>query len=306
MKSNKTYILAAVFIVLAVLAYFLTADRGEKTATYKIKESQFFASDSASIDKLILEKNGKKITMSKIGADWKITEPVDYPIYKQFVVQALSSLKRYKIESKVSDNPANKDKFGFNDTVVAKVTVFQGGNQSGVILIGNTAPGAGQTFIKKADSDEIFLASEFARSYFVKENFVNDWREKVIISIPKGRIRSVEINSPSESYKLELDSTGRFFAGKDSINTGVADGIVNIFQSMNTQDYIDSTVILSKADNTIKINAEKVYELSFYKAGESTNIKYILKVSDINQLFLVDDNFMKMLFKPKKEVIITK
>lgn len=306
MKSNKTYLLAFIFIALAVIAYFITADRGERTATYKIKEKQFFTIDSASVDKFTLERNGKKVTLSKVGTIWRVTEPVDYPAFSQFIMQAIANLKRYKIESRVSDNPSNKDKFGFNDTNYLKLTVFQGGNQLGVMLIGGMSPGAAQTFVKKTDSDEIFLASEFVRNDFVKEDFVNDWRDKIIVSIPRNKMKSIEFISSSDNYKIEMDSSGKYISGKDSLNTAVLDGVLNMFQSLNTQSYIDSAVNFTKFDKTIRIQADRLYEFGFVKAGEDPNPKFMLKVSDMKQVFLVDENFVKMAFKPRKEVIVGK
>jgi len=306
MKYNKTYILAIVFVLLAVIAYFVTADRGEKTTTDKKFEKQFFKVDSASVDKLILEKNGKKVTLGKSGPDWKVLEPFEYRIYKQFIGPVLSDLKNYVLESKVSVNPSNKDRFGFNDTNAVKLTVFQGGNPVGTIFIGSNASGPSQTFLKRPDSDEIFLASDFLRSNFVKENFVNDWRDKLIVEIPRGSIKSVEFISATDNYTINLDSNSKYTSGKDSVNSGVFEGVLNMFQSLNTQNYIDSAVNVSKFDKTIKIFADKVYELNFLKLGTEANAKYLLKVSDIKQLFEVDENYLKIAFKPKKEIIVSK
>jgi hypothetical protein len=306
MKANKTYILAVVFIVLAVIAYFLTTDRGEKTATYKL-DKQLFAVDSATIDKLEIEQKGIKVTLVKAGIEWRVTQPVDYSAYSQFVAAALSDLKKYKLESKVSDNPNNKDKFGFNDTNSVKVTVFQGGNPVGTLLIGNSASGPGQSFIKKPESNEIFLANDLLRSDFAKDNILNDWRDKLIYTIPKGNIKSVEFISSSENYKIEKDSAGFYRSGKDSVNNTVADGVFNIFQNFNTIGFKDSTISENvKFDYTIKIYADRLYEINFLKAGDGDNPKYILKVSDKKQLFEVDGNFLKMVFKGKKEMIVSK
>ncbi len=306
MKANKTYILAAIFVLLIIVAYFLTTDRGEKTSTYKI-EKQLFSTDSASVDKLEIEHNGKKITLVKAGLEWRMVYPVDYTAYLQFVTAALSDLKKYKLESKVSDNPNNKDRFGFNDTNYAKVTVYQGGNAVGTLLVGNPASGPGQTFIKRPESNEIFLASDFLRSNFVKENLINDWRDKLIFNIPKGNIKSIEFISPSESYKIEKDTAGFYHSGKDSVNNNVAEGVFNIFQNFNTIGFIDSTISDNiKFDYTVKVFADKMYEVNFYKLGEGDNPKYILKAADKKQLFEVDANFVKMIFKPKKEMFVTK
>lgn len=306
MKAKKTYILAAIFVVLVILAYFLTAERGEKTATYKL-DKQLFAVDSASIDKLEFEQNGKKVTLVKAGVEWRMSQPVDYPAFLQFIGAALTDLKKYKLESKVSDNPGNKDRYGFNDTSLCKLTVYQGGNPVGTMFIGNAAPGPGQTFLKKPESNDIFLAGDFIRNNFVKDNMLNDWRDKNIFSIPKGNIKSVEFISSSENYKIETDSAGKYKSGKDSVNTQVADGVYNLFQNFNTQGFKDSVLGDDvKFDNTIKITADKIYILNFLKVGEGQNPKYLLKISNKKQIFEVDENFLKMAFKGKKEMVVTK
>lgn len=306
MNAKKTYLLAVVFIVLAVIAYFLTSERGEKTSTYKL-EKQLFAVDSASVDKLEIEQRGIKLVLSKVGMEWRVVQPVDYTAYQQFVASALSDLKKYRLESRVSENPNNKDKFGFNDTNVVKVTVYQGGNAVGSMLIGNASNGPSQTFIKKTDGKEIFLANDLLRSNFAKDNVLNDWRDKLILNISKGNVKAIEFISSSDNYKIEVDSAGKFRCGKDSVNSMQSDGILNLFQNFNTQGFIDSTVNTNvKFDYTIKIFADKVYEIGFLKIGEGTNPKYLLKVSDKKQLFEVDENFMKVAFKTRKEMVVSK
>jgi hypothetical protein len=306
MKAKKTYLLAVIFIVLAVIAYFITTDRGEKTSTYKL-EKQLFAVDSALVDKLEIEQKGKKITISKVGIEWRVVQPFDFSAYQQFVTSAVSDLKKYRLESKVSDNPNNKDRFGFNDTNAVKITVYQGGNAVGTMLIGNASSGPSQTFIKKPESNEIFLANDLLRSNFAKDNMMNDWRDKLIFAVTKGNVKALEFMSASDNYKIELDSAGKYHSGKDSVNTAVADGVLNFFQNFNTQGFIDSTVNTNvKFDYTIKIFADKVYEINFLKIGEGTNPKYLLKVSDKKQLFEVDENYVKIPFKTRKEMFVSK
>ena len=305
MKSNKTYLLAVILIVLAVIAYFLTSERGEKTSTYKL-EKQLFAVDSASVDKIELEQNGKKVTLAKVGVEWRVTQPTEYSAYQQFIGTALKDLKNYKLESKVSDNPSNKDKFGFNDTNFVKVTVYQGGNPVGSLLVGNASSGPGQTFIKKPESNDIFLANDFLRTDFAKEN-MTDWRDKLICTIPKASIKSIEFISSADNYKIDKDSLGVYHSGKDSVNSQQSDGLGNLFQNYNTQNFRDTTISdNAKFDYVIKVIADKLYTFSFLKTGEGTGTKYLIKTSEKKQIFEVDENFLKMAFKTKKELIVTK
>ena len=304
MKKNKTYLLAVIFILLVVVAYFLNRER--KETTYKLDE-KILTVDSAAVDKLEIEYRGKKITLAKSGIEWKITEPINYNAYQQFIASALSDLKKYKVVSKVSDNPDNKDRFGFNDTNVTKVTIYQSGNLLGSILVGNSANGPGQSYIKKADGKEIFLADDFLRSNFFKSD-LNEWRDKLIVAITKGAIKTVEFISSGENYKVDRDTSANYVCGKDSVKSTDFDGVLNIISNLNTQTFKDSTLGENvKFDYTIKVTADKLYEINFLKSsGETPNMKYFLKVSGVNQLFEVDENFLKSLFKTKKDLIVPK
>jgi hypothetical protein len=302
MKSNKTYILLAVFIVLAVITYFVVGERGEKTTTYKL-EKQLFAVDSALTDKIEIEKNGKRIELSKSGMDWRITQPVDYSAYQQFIASMLSNLKNYKLESKVSDNPENKDKFGFNDTNVTKISVYQAGTLKGSFLIGNATNAPSQTYIKKLEGNEIFLADNFLRNNFVKGD-MNEFRDKQITAIPRNSINSIEFVSETDNYTITRDTTGKYFSGKDSVSAGVSDGVFSILQNLNTQGFRDTIVGNDiKYDYIMKLQSNKPIEIDFWKVGEGTNPKYLLKITDNKQIFEVDENFVKSLFKSKKEML---
>lgn len=304
MKNQKNiYVLVAVFVVLVVIAYLLTAERGERTTTFKLEE-KLFVIDSASVDKLEIERNGSKVVLQKTGGKWNVTAPVSYPAMDQFVNNALFTLKTYKISSKVSENPSNRDKFGFNDTNVTKVTVYQGGSAAGQMLIGNAGQGSGQTFLKKVDGNEIFLAEDFIWNYLVK-NDLSEWRDKVILSVPRGSIKSIDIKSKDENLTITADSLGKFLIGRDTLSGNPIDQMLNILQNYSTQGFKDTVITGSQTpDYMMKINTGAVTELKFYRyINTETSKRYLLQVTGNPQIFEMDEGYVKQLCKTKKELL---
>ncbi|MDD5363205.1 MAG: DUF4340 domain-containing protein [Ignavibacteria bacterium] len=304
MKNKKNlYILAGVFVLLVIIAYFLTAERGQRTTTFKLDE-KILQIDSAAVDKLEIEKNGKKIVLQKTGGNWTITTPVNYPAINQFVNNALFTLKNYKITSKVSSNPSNKDKFGFNDTNITKLTVYQNGSSVGQMLIGNAGPGNAQSYIKTTEGNDIFLADEFVWNYIVK-NDLSEWRDKLIVSIPKGLIKQIDFISKDENFSVKSDSTGKFFIGKDTVSSSVMDGLMNLLQNYNTQYFKDTVLADDRTpDYFVRVTANNSTEFKYYKYLDTEAVKkYLLKVSGNNQIFDVDENYVKQLFKTRKELL---
>lgn len=306
MKKNNIYILGIILVVLVVAAYFVNRDTSGEKKTVKVSE-KLFTMDSASVDKIEIERNGKKLVLEKKPGMWIETSPVQYPVNQSDVANALMSLKKYKLSSIVSDNPSNKNAFGFADTNFAKISVFQGGNLVGSFLLGNPTSGQLQAYVKKTEGNEIYLAEEFTHNYFIKQDLM-DWRDKQITSIPRGTIKSIEVSFAGENYTVLPDSTGKFYIGKDTVSTAVADGVFNMLQNLNTQGFRDTTVALdAKAEYSLKVTGKNVTDIKFirYTAVENPK-KYLLQVTGVNQIFEVDENFVKMLVKSKKDFLGTK
>lgn len=307
MKNNRIYLYGAILVVLVVIAYFLTAEKGPRTTTEETFAEQFFKVDSAAVDRLEFEHQGKKYTFSKVSGFWRLTDPIDYPLNQDIVANAVSNISSYKLASIVSTNPARKDSYGFNDTTYTKVTVYQGGTNLGTILIGNSAGGASQTFLKSPNSDEIYLAENFLYNNFIKpSNSYNDWRDLLILSIPKTSINSLEYIGP-ENFTLVKDSTGKFAIAGQPADSNIVDGVLNLLGNFNTQTFSDTPLPPdTKFTNTVKINWDKVTELNFLKTGDSTDVNYLLKVSGNNQIFKFNKALADNILKTKAEFLGTK
>jgi Domain of unknown function (DUF4340) len=301
-KKNNIYIYGLVLVALIVVSYFVMRDTSGQKKTLKVAE-KLFTVDSAAVDKIEIERGGKKITMEKKGMSWNVTAPVIYSANIQFVGGTLSNLKNYKISSIVSDNPGNKNFYGFNDTNVTKFSVYQNGALAGVIMIGNASVGAGQTYVKKAEGNEIYLAEEFLYNNFVKFD-LTDWRDKTILSIPRGGIKSIDFITDKEKYTVVQDTTNKFYVGKDTVSTQIFDGVLNMLQNFSTQNFKDTTVSAdAKAVYSAKVNAGKETEFKFIKYGSEDSKKFLLQVTGISQIFEVDENFVKQFVRAKSEVL---
>ncbi|MEI7485284.1 MAG: DUF4340 domain-containing protein [Ignavibacteriota bacterium] len=301
-KKNNIYIYGLVLIALIVVSYFVLRDTSGEKKTLKIAE-KIFTVDSAAVDKFEIERGGKKITMERKGGTWNVTSPVVYTANLQFIGGTLSNLKNYKISSIVSENPENKNKFGFSDTNVTRVSIYQNGALAGVIMVGNASTGAGQTYIKKSEGNEIYLAEDFLFNNFVKFD-LTEWRDKSIMSIPRGGIKSIDFYTDKEKYTVIQDTSNLFYVGKDSVSSQVFDGVLNMLQNFSTQNFKDTTILAdAKPMYGAKVTAVKETEIKFIKYGTEDSKKFLLQVTGISQIFEVDENFVKQFVRTKSEVL---
>jgi hypothetical protein len=302
MKNKNIYIYGFILVALIAISYFVMRDTSGEKKTLKLSE-KLFPVDSLAVDKLEIERNGKKVTLEKKGGFWNITSPVLYTANQTFINNAISSLKNYRISSIVSNNPGNKNFYGFSDTNQTKLTVYQNGTLSGIIFIGNASTGASQTYIKKEESSDVYLAENFLYNNLVKADLM-EWRDKFVVTIPKGAIKSIDFYTDKEKYTVVQDTTGKFYIGKDTVSTAVFEGILNMLSNFNTQNFRDTTIAAdTKASYEAKVFGNKETDFKFIKYGGDDSKKYLMQVTGEKQIFEVDENFVKMFIKPRKEVL---
>lgn len=301
--SKKNIIkLSVVLIILIVIAVILNSDIFNRSSTMD-KPDRLFNIDSAAVDKIVFEQNGKRLVLKKM-ANWRVAEPVDYLANNNFVFNLLSNLKNYKILYREAENPNNLNLFGFQDTNTFKLTVYQSDAEVGSMLVGRARQeGAAQVYVKSIDGNEVYLADGIIYSYLVRQDF-NEWRDLNIFSIPKGSIKSIEYIYKDDNFRLVKDSTGRFFIGQDSVISTQTEGLLNLFSNFNTQTFKDSTLSEdTKFNFTVKIESDKMTTVNMLKYGDEENYRYIIKVSDVQQLFDVDKNFSTLIMKSRKDLL---
>ncbi|MBS1516895.1 MAG: DUF4340 domain-containing protein [Bacteroidetes bacterium] len=300
MKSSKTYIYLAVFAVLLIAAYFITADRGEKTSSYKLTEKKFFELDSVKADRIEIVNNGSKIVLTKSSGEWRMEEPKNYRVVSALVENAVSNLSNMKLESIVSKNPEKKDSYGFDETNKADITVYESGNKKAEFILGNSSSAAG-SFVKKPDNDFIYIAENMDRNNFVRPK-LEDWLDKSIVSIPKQSVTSVEFIMPDETFKAEKSPAGNFVIGSDSTGKNF-DGFLNLLERLQTTGFSDTTLSGdTKFTDKIIIDWGTKTELDLLKTDKSP-ATYLLMIPGDKQIYELEENYAKNLLKSKKDLL---
>ncbi len=299
MKS-KTLIYLVILIALGLIAYFVTTDRGEKTASYKIGDTKFFEVDSAKVDRLEINTKDGNLVLVKTNNVWSIAEPFKYKTVSALVENAVSNLKNMKIESLVSSNPEKQESFGFKASEKAEITVFAEGKQVGKFLLGNPTA-SNSSYAKKIDSDNIYIVDNVDRFNFVKPK-LDDWRDRVIVSIPKESIKSIEFKTGGENFVAARDESGVFRIGADSVGKAF-DGILNLFNKVEATDFKDTTLSAETAfTDIVKVDAGNVTEMRFLRI-ESTPVKYLLQIPGDNQIYEFEEGYVQNILKKKSELL---
>lgn len=302
MKS-KTIIYLVVFVVLAAAAYFLTSDRGEKTTSYDLSETKLFEIDSAKVDKIEIKNSKGDLILSKATGEWRIESPFQYRTVSANVEAIVSGLKNLKIESLVSTNPEKKDTYGFTDDNKSEVTVYENGVMKGKFIVGGSGPGGGTlSYIKKPDSENVYLADGIDKNNYFKSD-ISDWKDKSMISIPQQGINSIEfISSGGENFTVAKNDLGKFAIGNDTVSV-VFTGILNALQNYQTKSFSDTTLTDQTAfTDKVIVDWGTKTQINYLKI-DSDPVKYLVMIPGDDQIYELDEVTAKTVLKSKNEIL---
>jgi hypothetical protein len=300
---NKSIrILLIVFVALIAL-YFLFFRTKERESTDKI-DAKLFVADSSKIDKIEIIKNSETLILEKVNGQWNLTKPVNYPADTTAVYPMLKDLKNFMIESVASENPAKFNSY-LDSVNNARISTYQEGKLLGTFILGK-AQGMGNSFIKKPDENRILIASNLVAGNFTKPS--KDYRNKLILTLNSFGINKIEFKS-TDSNKVDFvaarDSVNRWKIGGDSVASATMDGFLNMFTTLNTEDFKDTAMTVFPTPTytlTIYSNNQPTV-INLYKEAGSTPPTYICQVSGVQQLFKLGEGMAGMLMKKRKDFI---
>lgn len=301
-KSTRNLLIVFVILIAVVYVFF----KGEERITTQDIEEKLFAADSSKIDKIELVKKNETIVLEKVGGNWLVTKPINYPADTTTVFQMLSNLQNFKIESVASTNPEKFSNF-LDSANPVKVTAYQEGKQLGSFEVGKFAITYENAYIKPADKNEILLATKLNQTNFNKT--LKDYRNKLIASIPSYTLSKIEfksIDSNRVDFAIVKDTSAKWTINNDSVPSVNIEPFLSLMNTFNTEDFLDSTITeFATPTYTIKLTSttNQVTIINLYQVTDSPYSDYIIQVSNQKQLFKMGSGTAHQLKKTKKDFI---
>ena len=291
MKKN-TYVLIGLFIVLLIVAFLVLQKPGERSAS-SASTGFLTVIDSASVDKIEVKTPMISLVVEKRGAEWYITQPINYKANQTNVDQIIHQIKNLEVKSTVSSKPEKQSVFQVDQTGT-EVKVFEKGIEKTSFILGKMAASYTESYARKLNSDDVLLV-EGASSYMFNRP-VKDWRDKTIFTSPKENIKEVQYQYGDTTFSIVLkDST--WLIGKDKVQQSVVDGVLSALSNLQADDFIDSTL-------SPKIMAAVMYAgVQIRFSLNKTMNKYAVQSSHSSQWFILEPGKANQILKRKKEIV---
>ncbi len=295
MKKTTIYLIVT-FIALLVIVYFLIKPEPERTASYDIKDLGLKI-DSMYISKIEIYRNQKSIILENISDKWYITSPLKYPADELSITTLLSSASKLKILSLISSNPAKQAIFQVDSANGTILNFHDKRGKNISFILGKMGPSYMESYLRPINSDEVYL-SEGINSWTVNKE-VKDWRDKYILKLQKDSIKQLIIETGKEIVALTKNEN-KWYVEDDSVESNKIESIINLLSNLRTEDFVDSSVNLPKAQTKLTIQENNFFIISLYPIPPDSS-KYWITNSNSQQVYTVSRYIANQLIKTKKD-----
>lgn len=250
MKTKQLLILGVIFVVLAVVVLLFENPFEQSAYEKKIETAVplFPSLDKEQVAKIEIIATGETTTLSKQdGGNWVVASMEDYPADGEGVTELLTKVTEFKNTQRVSNNPEKQSEFEVDSTGVEAKLMDANDTVLAHLFVGKTTPGFLSSYVRPADSNDVYVAQGYLQSVFDKGT--RTWKDRTIFSFNKGIVTQLNIVSPEETVELRLDAEGAWKMIKPvaaAVKTTEVDTLLTTFSELDTDDFAEAKGTLAE------------------------------------------------------------
>ena len=245
MKIKQLLVLIGVLLVLGLLVLIFENPFGKSEKQKKVEGAQllFPAFSKESVAKIeIIGAFGLSTTiLAKQNDQWLVETMDNYPADQTAVKELLDQVAEMKTLERASSNPEKQAVFQVDSSGVEAKLTDASGNLLAHLFAGKTTPGIFDSYVRAADSNDVYIVNGHLKSTFDKG--YRSWRDRSIFSFPKEDVTHLTIRSEEEEIELQIDAAGVWQMLKPIVSA--ADGteveaITELMSSLETDDFAEA------------------------------------------------------------------
>ena len=243
MKTKQLLILGAIFIVLVIVVLLFDNPFGQSEYEKKVETAMplFPNFNKEQVVKIEITATGETTTLSKQDDNWVVASMDNYPADGEGVAELLSKVTEFKNTQRVSNNPEKQLEFEVDSTGVEAKLMDASDKVLAHLFVGKTTPGFLSSYVRPADSNDVYVAQGYLQSVFNKDT--RTWKDRTIFNFNKGIATQLNIISPEETVELRLDADGAWQMLKPiaaAAKTTEVDALLTTFSGLDTDDFAEA------------------------------------------------------------------
>ena len=243
MKTKQLLILGAIFVVLVIVVLLFENPFGQSEYEKKVETAMplFPNFNKEQVVKIEITATGETTTLSKQDDNWVVASMDNYPADGEGVAELLSKVTEFKNTQRVSNNPEKQLEFEVDSTGVEAKLMDASDKVLAHLFVGKTTPGFLSSYVRPADSNDVYVAQGYLQSVFNKDT--RTWKDRTIFNFNKGIVTQLNIISPEETVELRLDADGAWQMLKPvaaAAKTTEVDALLTTFSGLDTDDFAEA------------------------------------------------------------------
>lgn len=202
-RKNRVAIGAVAFFALLGVTLWAVSSRNRQPSSSAELPSIELDRDTITTLEIVRPQN-ERVVISKVGDDWRITDPLDAPADQTNVESALNRLADLKITRIVATQPESYARLHVDDANAVKVIVRGGEETLAEIIVGKY--GGGVTMVRIDGHAEVFGASGSLRYAFDRE--LKSWRNRKVVSVETAEVQKIGFENDSGAFEFERTEDG--------------------------------------------------------------------------------------------------
>lgn len=242
--KKVTLIVVGIFAVLLAVVLATREDR----VSVGMRKLELPKVDPGQVSALELG-GARKVRLEKEGEAWRVMDPAQpaqkYAAEASQVSRALEALGELRNLDFVTDRAETHAEYALDDAQGLTLQVTQGGTPAVSLVLGKAAKNGG-TYVRKAGTNEVFVARGGLDAVVRKD--VKDWRERTMLSLKPEDITQLTLRS-KEGEVLTLNAGGKPGAWSVAEGTALppgfrfdaeqADQVARQLASLRAEDFLE-------------------------------------------------------------------
>ena len=243
MKTKQLLILGCIFVVLAIVVLVFENPFGKSPQQKKAETATPLFPDfnKEQVTKIEIIATDGTTTLTKQDSNWVVASMDSYPADSEGIEELLSKVGEFKNTQRVSENPEKQAEFEVDSTGVEAKLMDENDKLLAHLFVGKTTPGFLSSYVRPADSNNVYVAQGYLQSVFNKGT--RTWKDRTIFDFNKGNATELNISSPEEMIELRLDENGTWQMLKPeaaAANTTEVDNLLTTLSGLDTDDFAET------------------------------------------------------------------
>ena len=303
MKAKQNLVLLIILVIFATVV--IIVERPFENKAKKVEEEAlplFPELQADKVKKLEIKKSDKStITLKNKDSVWYVVDKEEYPADPQAVDESIKKLQGLKKLNVVSTKKDKHGLFEVKEGMGMEVSAFGPEDKKVAdLLIGKNGPDLFSTYIRRAESDEVFLVGEYLKGPFERE--VNNWRDKRMFEFNADAVSELTIAHKDEVIAMSKDTKGEWQLEKPVSGIGDKDKVQEVLRTLSalrasdfadeaatkdsglgTPEYQISVKLADGSKKTLSVGNKKD-EQFFFAKSDGKNYVYLLHKSLMEKL----------------------